>query len=255
MDLKRVVEETDTPAGRRFDNIVLALVVVSIATFSLETLPDLPPAAAALLWWVEVATVALFTIEYLLRVAVADHPWRFVRSFFGVIDLLAILPFYLSLGAVDLRSLRVFRLLRLLRLLKLARYSRVVRRLRCATLIALEELVLFLPVALILIFLAAVGVYHFEHERQPEAFASIFHSLWWAVVTLTTVGYGDVYPVTLGGRTFTFFVLLIGLGLVAVPTGLFASALVQAREEQEREEEESRAGAERTAATGQRRPE
>lgn len=236
MDLRRVVEEADTPAGRRFDNLVTALIVASLITFSIETLPDLPPVVLLVLQWVDVATVVLFTLEYFLRVGVAENRWRFVRSFFGVVDLLAILPFYLSLGAVDLRSLRAFRLLRLFRILKLYRYARVVRRLRRAAAIAREELFLFLTVALILIFLSAVGVYHFEHESQPEAFASIFHSLWWAVVTLTGVGYGDVYPITLGGRTFTFFVLLIGLGLIAVPTGLFASALVQARDEQEEEE-------------------
>ena len=95
------------------------------------------------------------------------------------------------------------------------------------------EFTLFLNVALILIFLSAVGIYYFEHDRQPEHFASVFHSLWWAVVTLTTVGYGDMFPITTGGRVFTFFVLFLGLGIVAVPTGLFASALAKAREEEE----------------------
>ena len=168
----------------------------------------------------------------LLRLAVADSRWRFVRSFFGVLDLVAILPFYLAAG-VDLRAVRTFRLLRLIRILKLARYSDAVRRLRRAVGIVREELVLFLNVALILIFLSAVGIYYFEHDRQPEHFASVFHSLWWAVVTLTTVGYGDMFPITTGGRVFTFFVLFLGLGIVAVPTGLFASALAKAREEEE----------------------
>ena len=111
-------------------------------------------------------------------------------------------------------------------------YSTAVRRLHRAAIIAKEELVLFLCVALVLIFLSAVGIYYFENESQPEQFASVFHSLWWAVITLTTVGYGDVYPVTIGGRLFTFFVLMLGLGIVAVPTGLFASALSRAREEE-----------------------
>ena len=99
-----------------------------------------------------------------------------------------------------------------------------------AFLIAKEELVLFGATALITLYLASVGVHYFESKAQPEAFGSVFHSLWWAIVTLTTVGYGDVYPITLGGRIFTFFVLIIGLGIVAVPTGLFASALSKARE-------------------------
>ena len=96
-----------------------------------------------------------------------------------------------------------------------------------------EELVLFLMVAAIFVFVAASGIYFFENEAQPEKFSSVFHSLWWAIVTLTTVGYGDVYPITIGGRIFTFFVLLIGVGIVAVPAGLIASALSKAREIEE----------------------
>ena len=95
--------------------------------------------------------------------------------------------------------------------------------------IAKEEFVLFGFVTLILLYLTAVGIYYFENNAQPEAFKSIFHSLWWAVATLTTVGYGDVYPVTVGGRVFTFFILMIGLGIVAVPAGLLATALTQVR--------------------------
>ena len=232
MSLKRIVEQSDTRAGRWFDRVVSALIVVSLITFSIETLPNLPPAASAVLYWIEFATVLLFTGEYLLRLTVAEHRGQFVRSFFGLLDLLAILPFYLGVG-VDLRAVRTFRLLRLIRILKLARYSAAVRRLYRAAIIVREELVLFLNVALILIFLSAVGIYYFESGSQPEHFASVFHSLWWAIVTLTTVGYGDVFPITIGGRVFTFFVLFLGLGIVAVPTGLFASAPSKAREEEE----------------------
>lgn len=137
----------------------------------------------------------------------------------------------LALG-VDLRSVRALRLLRLFHLLKLARYGSAARRLQRATLLVREELVLFTGAASVLIFLAAVGIYYFERDAQPAAFASVFHSLWWAVITLTTVGYGDVYPVTVGGRVFTFLVLMVGLGIVAVPTGLIASALSKARDEE-----------------------
>lgn len=171
----------------------------------------------------------MFTVEYLLRIFVSDKPFKFIFSFFGIIDLLAILPFYLSLG-IDLRGARALRFLRLFRILKLTRYSRAVRRVGLAFKLVREELIIFLFATLIVLYLAAVGIYHFEHESQPKEFASVFHSLWWAVATLTTVGYGDVYPVTLGGRLFTFIVLLAGLGVVSVPSGLFASALSKARE-------------------------
>ena len=101
--------------------------------------------------------------------------------------------------------------------------------------VAREEAILFMLATTILLYLAAVGIYYFEHEVQPEAFSSIPHSLWWAVATLTTVGYGDVYPVTAAGKIFTFVILMLGLGIVAVPAGLVASALSQVRKDEERE--------------------
>lgn len=228
--LKQIVEDTDTRAGRLFDLVVVGFILISIAAFSIETLPDLSPGALSLLRWVEVVSVLLFTIEYLSRVLVADRKARFIFSFFGLIDLAAILPFYIALG-VDLRSVRAIRLVRLFRVLKLARYSDATDRFRRAAVMVREELIVFLGVAAVLIYLSAVGIYYFENEAQPEAFASIFHSLWWAVITLTTVGYGDIFPITLGGRLFTFAVLMAGLGVVAVPTGLIASAMARVREE------------------------
>ena len=225
---KDVIENTDTRLGQSFDIAIQALIVVSLVTFSLETLPDLSVGTKRILQFIEFVTVAIFTVEYLLRMFVADNRMKFATSFFGVIDLLAILPFLAT--SVDLRSLRAFRLLRLFRVFKLVRYSKAIQRFHRAFLIAREELVLYFSVTLLLLFLTAVGIYHFERDAQPEAFKSIPHSLWWAVATLTTVGYGDVYPVTAGGRFFTFLVLLIGLGIVAVPAGLVASALSKARE-------------------------
>jgi len=227
--LKNTIECTETKAGRAFDLLVMALVIVSLVSFSIETLPNLSQTAQTWLRYVEVTCVILFTIEYVLRLIVADSKLGFVTSFYGMVDLLAILPFYLSTG-LDLRSVRAFRLLRMFRILKLARYSRAVRRFHLAFKIAREELVLFLAMSCVLLYLSAVGIYYFENSAQPEAFQSIFHSLWWAVVTLTTVGYGDVYPITVGGKLFTFVVLLVGLGLISVPAGLIASALSQARE-------------------------
>ena len=213
----------------RWDFLIQALIVLSLVSFAFETLPDLSDAWKRRLRAFEIVSVSIFTVEYLLRIILSRPPKSYAFSFFGVIDLLAILPFYLSTG-LDLRSLRAFRLLRLFRLLKLARYSAAMQRYHRAFLIAREELVLFGATALIAFYLSAVGIYYFENPSQPEKFSSVFDSMWWALVTLTTVGYGDVYPITAGGRIFTFFVLAIGLGIVAVPTGLFASALSKARE-------------------------
>lgn len=150
-------------------------------------------------------------------------------------DLVSILPFLLSLG-MGTEALRSLRLLRLFRLLKLARYNGAMLRYYRALVIAREELVLFGAASLVLLYLSGVGIYQFEHEVQPEAFASVFDGLWWALCTLTTVGYGDVYPVTAMGRAFTFVILMVGLAVVAVPVGLLASALTQAREQLQQEQ-------------------
>jgi voltage-gated potassium channel len=131
--------------------------------------------------------------------------------------------------------MRSLRLLRIFRVFKLVRYNKALKRFNRALSIAREEIVIFLSAAILLIYLTAVGIYFFENEAQPDKFSSIFDSLWWAVVTLTTVGYGDAYPITLGGRAFTVVMLLLGLGIVAIPTGLLASALNRAREEEDKE--------------------
>ena len=230
--LKQVVEDTSTRKGRAFDLAMQSLIVLSLVTFSIETLPSLSDATRSALRRTEVVIVLIFTVEYLLRLLVADNRLKFATSFFGLIDLFAILPFYLALG-VDLRAIRSFRLLRLFHIFKLARYSRAMRRFHRAILIAREELVLFGAIATIVLYLAAVGIYYFERDAQPDKFASVFHSLWWSVATLTTVGYGDVYPITVGGRCFTFVILLVGLGIVSIPAGLVASALSKAREIEE----------------------
>lgn len=226
--LKHVVEQSDSKAGRTFDLVIQLLIVVSVVTFSIETLPNLSETTKRILRIAEYVTVAIFSIEYLLRVWVADRKLSFIFSFYGLVDLLAILPFYVAAG-IDLRSIRAIRLFRLFRVLKIVRYNKAIRRFHKALLIAKEEFILFGLVAGMVLYLSAVGIYYFENQSQPEVFSSVFHSLWWSLCTLTTVGYGDVYPVTTGGRVFTFFVLVTGLGVISVPAGLVASALSEAR--------------------------
>ncbi len=227
--LKNIVDSPDTKLGKTFDIVIQTLIVISLISFSVETLPSLSNETRSALKLTETITVVVFTFEYVARLLVASRKSEFIFSFFGVIDLLAILPFYLTTG-LDLRSLRSFRLLRLVRILKFARYSAALKRFHRAFIIAKEELLLFMFATLIILYLAGVGIYYFENPAQPQAFSSIFHSLWWAVATLTTVGYGDIYPITVGGKVFTFLILIIGLGIVSVPAGLLASALSKARE-------------------------
>jgi len=234
MNIKRLIEDNDSKQGRVFDLAIQCLIVVSLVSFSIETVPGLSAKAKNILGVVEMVTVAIFTVEYLLRILVADRKIGFIFSFYGLIDLAAILPFYI-LSGIDLRSIRAFRMLRLFRAFKLVRYSKAIQRFHRAFIIAKEEIVLFFFASCLLLFFSAVGIYYCENETQPEMFKSIFHSLWWAISTLTTVGYGDIYPVTAGGKTFTFIVLVVGLGIVAVPAGLIASALSKARTEEDQE--------------------
>lgn len=231
MKLKSIIEEDDTMAGKVFDFFIQFVIVLSLLSFSIETLPDLSDKTTGILRIIEIVTVAIFTVEYLLRLFVADKKLSFVFSFYGLIDIAAILPFYVASG-IDLRAVRILRLFRVLRVFKVFRYSQTVQRFKNAFMSIKEELFLFMIAIVFLLFISAVGIYYFENSVQPEAFRSIFHSLWWAVSTITTVGYGDIYPVTVGGKIFTFFILIIGLGVVAVPTGLLASALTKEPEQE-----------------------
>jgi voltage-gated potassium channel len=230
--IKKIIEDTDTKAGKWFDIFIQILIVISLISFSMETLPNLKPETQNVLWIINVVTIIIFTIEYVFRIIVSDKKLKFIFSFYGLIDLFAILPFYISFG-IDLRSIRIFRMLRLFRMFKLVRYSSAIKRFAIAMKLIKQELVLFFAVTIMLLYMGGVGIYYFENSAQPEAFSSIFHSLWWSLITLTTVGYGDIYPITVGGKIFTFFILMIGLGIVAVPTGLFASAIAKARKIQD----------------------
>ena len=232
--LREVVENNTSRSGKIFDYFIQLLILVSLVSFSIETLPNNSAQTQQLLSNIEIICVTIFTIEYILRVYVARNPFRYIFSFYGLIDLLAILPFFLN-TAIDLRAIRAFRVFRIFRALKLIRYNRALHRFHIAAGIIKEEVILFFIVTAILIYLSAAGIYFFENETQPETFSSIFHSFWWAVVTLTTVGYGDVFPVTMGGKIFTFFVLMLGIGIVTVPAGLAATALTKARQIEEEE--------------------
>ena len=230
--IKSIVEINDNKLSRFFAILIQCLILLSIITFSVETIPNLKPQTISILHSIELFCVIIFSLEYLLRIYVADKPVRFIFSFFGLIDLIAILPFYLSFG-VDLRSLRALRFLRIFRILKLVRYNRAMSHFTRAIKLAREEILLFVFITLILIYFSAIGIYYFEHEVQPDKYSSIFESLWWSIITLTTVGYGDVYPITVGGKVFTFFILMIGLGIVAIPTGIISSALTKSIDKKE----------------------
>lgn len=222
--LYKIIIESDTRIGRFFDFFIQSLIILSLLSFSIETLPDIDHKYKSILNGFELFCVVIFSCEYILRFWLTKPRRSYLFSFYGIIDILAILPFYLTSG-IDLRSIRIFRLFRLFRVLKLFKYNKAIHRITDAFKSIKNELIVFIVGTIFLLYVSAVGIYYFENPVQPEAFKSVFHSLWWAVTTLTTVGYGDMYPVTIGGKLFTTFIVFIGMGMVAVPTGLLASAL------------------------------
>jgi voltage-gated potassium channel len=229
-DIIDILDGTHPRIGRGVALTVYALIVASAVVIALETVPDLPTSLRAALRWVEAGILAIFCVEYLLRLTCSARPWRYALSFWGIIDFIAVVPAVLFLFP-DLTTVRTLRLLRLLRILKLFKANRALDRIAMALDRVKAEFLIFIFIACVALFLAAVGIYHFEHLAQPEAFGSIPESLWWAVATLTTVGYGDVYPITTGGRIFTGVILLIGIGVIAVPAGLITAALAEANHE------------------------
>ena len=177
-------------------------------------------------------SLVILTLETLPSISVSQ---KIFLENIDTIIVIAILPVLLFFG-FDLQFVRILRFLRIFRLIKLARYNKALNRVQRAFSIAKEELLIFVTTITSLLYFSAIGIYQFEHEAQPEQFGTIFDSFWWAIVTLTTVGYGDVVPITLGGRLFTMAFLLLGVGMIAAPTGLMASAVSRAHVEEESRE-------------------
>ena len=222
--LKNIIERQDSKLGYSFDLFIQVLIILSLIAFTFETLPDLSDGVNNFLKTFETISVIIFTIEYICRLYVSDKKITYIFSFYGIIDFLAILPYYLS-GAIDLRSIRIIRLLRILRLFKLFRFNDSLFLLQNAFMIVKREMLIFSFIAMILLYISSVGIYYFENPVQPENFSSLFDCMWWAISTMTTVGYGDIVPITVGGKIFTSFISFIGIGVVSIPTALLASSL------------------------------
>lgn len=215
--------------NKYFEYFIQVMIVSSILLFTLETSKDKPEIFYDILNILEVFFMVLFTLEYITRVFVAKVKKNYIFSFYGIIDLLAIIPFYITFWWISFISLKVFRIFRLFRIFKLLKYNRAFNRLKVAAKMAKEEVLIFLSIVLILIYFSSVGIYYFEHNAQPEKFSSIFDSLYWAVITLTTVWYGDMTPITFGWRLFTLVMLVLWVWIVTIPAWLVSSAMSQAK--------------------------
>jgi voltage-gated potassium channel len=224
-EIIEILDGTHPRVGRSVAFAIYGLIVLSAVIIALETVPGLPLLLNTAFLWTELFIVAVFAAEYLLRLTCTSRPFSYAFSFWGIVDFLAVVPAIVFLFP-DLVTLRAMRLLRLLRILKLFKANRALDRISRAFQQVRAELLIFLGIAMVILYLSAVGIYHFEHRAQPEAFSSIPASLWWALATLTTVGYGDIVPITVGGRLFTGLVLMVGFGVIAVPAGLITAALM-----------------------------
>jgi voltage-gated potassium channel len=227
--LHEIIFEADTAEGRLFDLLLLVAIVSSVLVVALESVAGVRARVGPTLRALEWGFTVLFTIEYVLRLVSVRQPLRYARSLFGVIDLLAILPTYLSVvlpGAQSLLVVRLLRLLRIFRVLKLAEYLRESRILAQALRASGRKIAVFLLVVVTIVVI--VGSLMYVIEGEEHGFTSIPISMYWAVVTLTTVGYGDLAPATTLGRALAVVLMLTGYGIIAVPTGIVTAELTRA---------------------------
>jgi len=231
--LERIIFEADTPAGKRFDLALLIAIVLSVLLVALESDPRLRGQYRSLCEPLELLFSSLFSLEYLLRLLCSKRPWPYARSFFGLVDLVSSLPPLLTLGIPAGQSLlivRVLRLLRVFRILRLGSYLDEAQLLRQALVASRRKISVFLLTIVALVVLIGTLMYVIEGERS--GFTSIPVGIYWAIVTITTVGYGDVAPVTTLGRFVASLVMLLGYSIIAVPTGIVTASLQEAQREQ-----------------------
>lgn len=212
------------PFSERTERLILAIIGLDLLLQGVETHPALAD-FARVFRWAGVGVWLVFTVEWCLRIRRASNWKEYAFSFFGVMDFLAILPLWLFTG-FDLKALRTFRLFRLIRsTAKMAGRSNAVARLARAFSFAKDEAGALLTGTGVIIVTVGLGMYHLEHGAQPEVFRSVLDGLWWSVVTLTTVGYGDVYPVTAGGKILATVAMFAGIGVIGAACGIMADAL------------------------------
>jgi voltage-gated potassium channel len=226
--LHEVIFEAETPAGKAFDIVLILSITLSISTVFLDSVREVHLQYGERLYTVEWFFTILFTLEYIFRLMSVKKPWKYVTSFFGIVDLISIVPTYISLlvpGSQYLMTIRVLRLLRVFRVLKLTEYLLEMRMITLALQASTKKIGVFLFTVLTLVVI--IGSMMYMIEGEANGFSDIPNSIYWAIVTLTTVGYGDISPQTPVGKILASMVMFLGYGIIAVPTGIVTVEISQ----------------------------
>lgn len=227
--LNTIIFGSDTPAGKFFDVLLFCMILLSVVIIILESMSFFPPSMRLFLRVLEWIFTAFFTFEYLARIYCMERPREYIFSFWGIIDLLATIPSYLGIffsGAQSLLAIRVFRLLRIFRIFKLFSFLNEGNLLLQSLKESKRKIIIFFLFALILVISIGTIMYIVENGRNPNGFEDIPNSIYWAIVTMTTVGYGDIAPCTSVGRFLSALIMLLGYTVLAVPTGIFSVSLM-----------------------------
>lgn len=224
--LYEIIFKSDTKPGKVFDLALLVVIVISVIVVLLDSVPELHDSYGTIFWYAEVVLTLIFTVEYLLRILISPSRKAYIFSFWGIIDLLSVLPTYISIAIAGYQYLiviRVFRLLRVFRILRLARFNRGAALIVDALKKSFYKVMVFLLTVFLLTILLGTLMYVIESGEQ--GFTSIPQSIYWSIVTITTVGYGDVVPLTVLGKMLSSFIMLLGYAIIAVPTGIVSVEL------------------------------
>lgn len=241
------IGKKDDFASRAFDLFISAVILINIAVLFLETFQALEP-YAPLLYGLELATISIFCVEYLLRIWTADYLYpncgrgkailKFLRSFDGIVDLCTILPFFFLSGFIAFRMLRVVRIFHLFRVNAYYDSFHVITSVLYKK---KNQIISSVFIILVLMLSSSLGMYAVEHEAQPEAFSDAFSGIWWSVSTVLTVGYGDIYPVTVLGKLMAILISFLGVGVVAIPTGIISAGFVEQYTQMQQPSEQAKA--------------
>ncbi|MBQ7521936.1 MAG: ion transporter [Clostridia bacterium] len=243
-ELMQCANEND-PQSKRLDLFIVTLIAINLIVAVVETF-DIPQTVQKIITNIENISVIIFTVEYILRVWTADCLYedltplqsriKYIFSFMAFIDLLAILPFYIPLLIpIDLRVLRALRIIRMFRFFKIGRYTDAFITMGKVFRSKSSQLFSSVFVVGLLMVISAVLMYNVENSAQPDKFDNAFSGVWWSISTLTTVGYGDIYPVTVIGKLLSIVIAMLGIGLIAVPTGIITSGFIEVLNEEKRQ--------------------